>query len=164
MNFCKKLKVKSPSRGTAGSAGLDFFVPEDTEEFREVFKEKNPNIQINETGIILNPHERVNIPSGIKMEIPEGTALVAYNKSGVSLKYGLDVGASVVDSDYTGMIHLSLVNTSNETVHINYGQKIIQFLLYDVRFDSLEEKENESEVFTRDSERGEGGFGSTGVK
>lgn len=164
MNFCKKLKVKSPERGTPGSAGLDFFVPENTEEFVKMFKDKNPTIQIDDTGITLNPHERVNIPSGIKIEIPEGTALIAYNKSGVSLKYGLDIGASVVDSDYTGMVHLSLVNTSNEKVHINYGQKIIQFLLYNVRFDSLEEKKDESEVFTRDSKRGEGGFGSTGTK
>lgn len=161
MNFCKKLEVKSPSRGTLGSAGIDFFVPENTKEFIEMFKEKNPAIQIDETGITLNSHERVNIPSGIKMELPEGTALIAYNKSGVSLKYGLDVGASVVDSDYTGMIHLSLVNTSNGIVHISYGQKIIQFLLFDVRFDIPEEKKDESEVFTRTSERGEGGFGST---
>ena len=74
----------------------------------------------------------------------------------------LDVGASVVDEDYKGVIHLSLVNTSNECVKLEYGQKIIQFLLIPVAYDEVVEVNSEDELFTRDSERGSGGFGSTG--
>ena len=137
-------------------------MPENTPKFVEMFKEKNPTIQINEEGIILGPHERVNIPSGIKINVPEGCALIAYNKSGVSLKYGLDVGATVVDEDYTGIIHISLVNTSEDIVKINYGQKIVQWLLIPVRYDMLEEVNSEEDCFDRESERGDGAFGSTG--
>lgn len=160
MKILKTLNVKTPARGTSVAAGLDFFVPENTEEFVQAFKEKNPNIQIDENGITMGPHERVNIPSGIKAQVPNGHALIAYNKSGVSLKYGLDVGAAVVDEDYQGVIHLSLVNTSEDIVKINYGQKIIQFLLIPVFYDTVEEV---TELFTEASERGEGGFGSTGT-
>ena len=165
MNYLKTLEVKSPNRGTPFSAGIDFFVPENTEAFVKAFKEKNPNIYIDsERGIVLGPHERVNIPSGIKAEVPRGFAMIAYNKSGVSLKYGLDVGATVVDEDYQGVIHLSLVNTSDEIVEIKFGQKIIQFLLIPVKYEEIVEVNSEEEVFTRDSKRKSGGFGSTGIK
>ena len=164
MKILKTLNVKTPSRGTEVAAGIDFFVPEKSEDFIKCFFEKNQNVLITDEGIILNPHQRVNIPSGIKAEIPKGYALIAYNKSGVSLKYGLDVGATVVDEDYQGIIHLSLVNTSDKTLIINYGQKIIQFLLIPIFYDKVELVNNEEELFTRNSQRGEGGFGSTGIK
>ena len=162
MKIYKTLSVKSPTRGTKVAAGIDFYVPENTEEFIEAFKEKNPNIYIDLAGIVLHPHERVNIPSGIKAEVPHGYALIAFNKSGVSLKYGLDVGASVVDEDYEGVIHLSLVNTSNEDVSIGYGQKIIQFVLLPVNYEMPEEVFTLEDLFTRESERKAGAFGSTG--
>lgn len=164
MKILKTLNVKTPNRGTSVAAGLDFFVPEDSLEFRNAFYEKNPNVALNNDGITLQPHQRVNIPSGIKAEVPQGYALIAYNKSGVSLNYGLDVGATVVDEDYEGVIHLSLVNTSNDKVQIKFGQKIIQFLLIPVLYEKVELVESEEDLFTRNSERGEGGFGSTGDK
>lgn len=162
IKFMKVMDVKSPNRGTSVAAGLDFFIPENTEAFVEAFKAKNPDIQIDNNGIVLGPHERMNVPSGIKAEVPQGYALIAYNKSGVSLKYGLDVGATVVDEDYKGVIHLSLVNTSNDLVHIDFGQKIIQFVLLPVLYAQPVEVFSEDELFTRESERGEGGFGSSG--
>lgn len=172
MKFLRVLNVKAPTRGTSVAAGIDFFVPECTKEFIEMFKEKNPNIELrteynhmyDDGTIVLGPHERVNIPSGIKAEVPHGYALIAYNKSGVSLKYGLDIGASVVDEDYKGQIHLSLVNTSDDIVYINCGQKIVQFVLIPVNYEMPEEVNSEEELFTRDSERGEGAFCSTGEK
>lgn len=164
MKFIKTLEVKSPNRGTAKSAGIDFFIPENTFEFSQAFIEKNPNVQIDDSGITLKPHQRINIPSGIRANVPEGFALIAFNKSGVSLKYGLDTGACVVDEDYQGVIHLSLVNTSETDVHVDYGQKIIQFILIPVFYDTLEEVKNESECFTNTTERGSGAFGSTGTK
>lgn len=164
MRYCKVADVKSPVRGTERSAGIDFFVPSYTEEFETKFKAKNPSILIDKDyGISLLPHERVNIPSGIKAEVPTGFALIAYNKSGVSLKYGLDVGASVVDEDYQGEIHISLVNTSDTEVKIAFGQKIVQFILVPIFYDDLTECPEEL-CFTRNSERKSGGFGSTGSK
>lgn len=162
MKISKIRNVKTPNRGTEKSAGIDFFIPDYDEKFKEDFLNKNPNIIINEEGILLYPHQRVNIPSGIKCNIPSGYALIAYNKSGISLKYGLDVGASVIDEDYQGELHLSLVNTSNEEIKINYGQKIIQFILLPVFYDIIEEIE-ENLLFEEKTERGNGGFGSTGV-
>ena len=162
MNFIKCLDVKSPNRGTPGSAGLDFFVPNLSEQFKSEFKAKNPNINITDDGINLYPQERMNIPSGIKASIPSGYALIAFNKSGVSLKYGLDVGACVIDEDYQGQIHLSLTNTSNELVHIDYGQKILQFIVVPVLYDEMNEVFSEEDCFASVSERGAGGYGSTG--
>ena len=92
MKITKIRDVKTPIRGTEGSAGIDFFVPED-------FPKDLCTIQ---------PNERFFIPSGIKANVPDGFALIAFNKSGVALKKGLLVGASVVDSDYQGEIHLHL--------------------------------------------------------
>ena len=163
MRICRVRDVKVPNRGTDRSAGIDFFIPENSEDFVNAFMEKNKDNTINSDGIFIESGQRVNIPSGIKANVPEGYALIAYNKSGVSLKYGLDIGASVVDEDYQGEIHLSLVNTSNKQVHITYGQKIVQFILLPVFYDSIEEV-SEEDCFDFETQRGSGAFGSTGVK
>lgn len=134
--------VKLPSRGTEGSAGIDFFVPTDFEN------------------ITLKPGESVLIPSGIKANVPRGCALVAFNKSGVAVKQGLSVGACVVDEDYQGEIHLHMVNTSDTEQTITSGQKIVQFVLLPINYDEIEEVH---ELPTRESQRGAGGFGSTGI-
>jgi dUTP pyrophosphatase len=88
-------------------------------------------------------------------------ALIAFNKSGVSAKLGLDVLACVVDCDYQGEIHLSLVNTSNEVINILPGQKLVQFILLDVNICPIEEV-NDNAIYNSVTERGSGGFGSTG--
>lgn len=163
LKYYKVFDVKSPSRGTTRSAGIDFYVPEFTEEFKKLFIEKNPTIAYDSSQICLYPHERVNIPSGIKVEIPEGYALIAFNKSGIATKTGLDIGASVVDEDYTGIVHISLTNTTDNPIFIKYGQKIVQFVLIPVNYAGLLEVDSEDILFTRASERGAGGFGSTGL-
>lgn len=137
--------VKLPQRGTTGSAGLDFFVPND---------------RASET---IQPGDKTFIPSGIKANVPDGHALIAFNKSGVALKKGLMVGACVVDSDYQGEIHLHLVNTGNQAVTIEAGEKLVQFLLIPVAHDPVEEVP-EDELFLSNTERGVGGFGSTGIQ
>ena len=147
MKITKIRDVKTPIRGTEGSAGIDFFVPED-------FPKDLCTIQ---------PNERFFIPSGIKANVPDGFALIAFNKSGVALKKGLLVGASVVDSDYQGEIHLHLVNTSYKAVTIEPGEKLTQFLLIPVDHCEITVVE-EDELFTEETTRGSGGFGSTGVK
>ena len=146
MKITKIRNVKTPTRGTNGSAGIDFFVPEDyPNSLRRVM-----------------PSGRFFIPSGIKADVPEGYALIAFNKSGVALKKGLMVGACVVDSDYQGEIHLHLVNTSSEVVTIEPGEKLAQFLLVPVDHCPIEVV-SPNQLFAEETERGDGGFGSTGV-
>ncbi len=103
------------------------------------------------------------IPSGIKADVPQGHALIAFNKSGVAVKKNLYVGASVVDEDYQGEIHINLTNVGREEVEINPGEKIIQFILLPVFYDTIEEVELEN-LYAGATTRGEGGFGSTGVE
>lgn len=144
MKFCKVRDVKSPQRSHETDAGIDFFIPNDFEQ-TQVFA-----------------HDSINIPSGIKVKIPHGYALIAFNKSGIATKLGLDVGANVVDEGYQGEIHLHLFNTTNHFVKIEKGQKIVQFILVPVNYEMPEEV-SEEELFDSKSERGENGFGSTGV-
>ena len=147
MKISKIRNVKTPTRGTIGSAGIDFYVPNDyPNSLRRVA-----------------PGERYFIPSGIKANVPEGYALIAMNKSGVALKKGLMVGACVVDSDYQGEIHLHLVNTGTNDVTIEPGEKLTQFLLIPVDHCPVEVVD-ESDLFDDETTRGSGGFGSTGVK
>ena len=72
-------------------------------------------------------------------------------------------GACVVDSDYQGEIHIHLVNTSKKKVDIEAGEKLIQFLLIPVDHCPVEVVP-ETELFSDETQRGSGGFGSTGVK
>ena len=147
MKISKIRNVKTPTRGTIGSAGIDFYVPNDyPNSLRRVA-----------------PGERYFIPSGIKANVPEGYALIAMNKSGVALKKGLMVGACVVDSDYQGEIHLHLVNTGTNDVTIEAGEKLTQFLLIPVDHCPVEVVD-ETDLFDDETTRGSGGFGSTGVK
>lgn len=147
MKLAKIRNVKTPTRGTIGSAGIDFFVPDDY-----------PNSLCK-----IGPGDRFFIPSGIKANVPEGYALIAFNKSGVALKKGLMVGACVVDSDYQGEIHLHLVNTSDQPVTIEAGDKLTQFLLVPVNHCPVDVVDVD-ELFCEETTRGTGGFGSTGVK
>ncbi len=146
MKISKVRNVKTPTRGTEGSAGIDFYVPDDYPD--DLCR--------------VAPGERYFIPSGIKANVPEGFALIAMNKSGVALKKGLMVGACVVDSDYQGEIHLHLVNTSTKDAFVEPGEKLTQFLLIPVNHCSVE-LVGEEELFDTQTSRGSGGFGSTGV-
>ena len=145
MKIAKVRNVKTPTRGTPESAGIDFYIPED-------YTQKNP----------LWPNQSVFIPSGIKADVPKGHALIAFNKSGVALKKDLRVGACVVDEDYQGEIHLHLTNIGKNKVYLSAGEKIVQFILLPVFYDAVEVVE-ESVLFDTETQRGSGGFGSTGT-
>jgi dUTP pyrophosphatase len=135
--------VKTPERGTHKSAGIDFFVPNYYPP------------------VLIQPGESILIPSGVKANVPTGYALIAFNKSGIASKLNLHVGACVVDEDYQGEIHLNLVNQSNQAVEINGGMKIIQFILLPVNY-SMPVVVDIDMLYQFESERGSGGFGSTG--
>ena len=160
MKIAKVRSVKTPVRGTAQSAGIDFFVPNDfTEE-------------------ILLPRRDLLIPSGIKVSVPKGYMLMAAEKSGVvtsrnaaiaagrkpklgAFESVVVLGAKIVDEDYQGEIHIHLVNVGQNYVIIKPGMKIAQFILVPVLYDTIEEVP-ETELFSETSSRGDGGFGSTG--
>lgn len=168
--YAKTRNVKSPDRGTSRSAGIDFFVPEFTADFLKNIIDKNPNYSIlrpgnysyyiikNEKKILLAPHERLMIPSGIKIRGRANIAFNAHNKSGKGVKKGLDRLAEIVDEDYQGELHISIVNTSNFIVEIEENEKLIQWLEVNVDYSELEEV-SEDKLFISKTERGEKGFG-----
>jgi dUTP pyrophosphatase len=85
------------------------------------------------------------------------------NKSGVATKKRLQVGACVVDCDYQGEIHIHVFNSGKEMVEIKPGDKLVQFVLTPIIKAKLIECETEEQVFPTQTERGAGGFGSTGT-
>jgi dUTP pyrophosphatase len=162
ISFVKVRNVKTPSRGTSQSVGIDFFVPEFNDQFINDLKEKNKNVNlIDNKTIQLLPHESILIPSGIHVKLPENTFLNAFNKSGVSSKKSLLKMAETVDEDYQGEIHISIINSGNKIQTISENEKLIQFILLPARYDELNELKNKNELYNEITERGEGGFGST---
>jgi len=168
--------VKTPERGTAVSAGLDFFIPAFDKAFLDDFKSKNPNYCTLRPGnysyyiagepdagkILLGSGERLMIPAGIKMNVDANKAVVMFNKSGIAVKKGLIAGACVIDEDYQGEVHISIINTSNHIIEINEGEKIIQGLTLDVSYQQPVMYDTHDLLYVDGtSERGIGGFGST---
>ena len=145
MKFAKTRDVKSPTRANSADAGIDFFVPNDM-----------PKIE-------LRSGDKCLIPSGIKVDVPEGYALIAFNKSGIATGRELQVGACVVDCGYQGEVHFHLFNYGNNVVWLHPGEKIVQFVLLPLGDPAVEEVK-EKDLYTEVSSRGEGGFGSTGTK
>ena len=96
---------------------------------------------------------------GLACKFPKGHALLVYNKSGRSTKLKLDKGAEVIDAGYRGEIHVHLFNHSDVNVIIKKGEKIAQLILVPIwAGQPVEVEELDS------TERGDGGFGSSGVK
>jgi dUTP pyrophosphatase len=107
--------------------------------------------------ISIAPNQRVQISTGIAIEIPEGFVGLIWDKSGLSHKSGLKTLGGVIDSQYRGEIKVGMINLSDETYNFETGQKIAQMLIQKVEQVDLIESDLLSE-----SSRGEGGFGSTG--
>lgn len=103
------------------------------------------------------PSQRVTIRTGISLEIPEEYVGLIWPRSGMSVKNGIDVLAGVVDSGYRGEIKVCLLNTSREWMDIKEGDRIAQILFQEVPHFQLQEVD-----ILQNSDRGEGGFGSSG--
>ena len=155
-------EVKTPTRGTTGSAGIDFYVPNSLKGIGVSGKCEIRSFNGNQH-IAIAPHGDALIPSGVKVQVPEGWALIAFNKSGVAVKHGLSVGACVIDEDYQGEIHLHLTNRTQSEIIVNAGDKIIQFVLLPYSKEGITVVPLE-ELYETTTARGEGGFGSTGGK
>lgn len=160
MKFCKVRDVRSPLRAHSNDAGIDFYIPKYSEEFKIKLKELNPRLWIDDKGIEIASGEKIIIPSGIKVKVPEGYALIAFDKSGVATKKGLLLLAKVVDESYLGEVIITMVNTSRDLSILEYDSKLIQMILIPMFYDTTEEISiDEYEKFS--SARGDGGFGST---
>ena len=129
-----------PEYNTSGSAGMDL---------RAYL----------ESSIILEPGERKLIPTGLQIELPEGTEAQVRPRSGLAFKHGITVlnSPGTIDADYRGDIGVILINHSKYSFEIKNGERIAQLIIAKhetvswLPVDTLE-----------DSERGSGGFGSTG--
>ena len=171
--FIKVREVVSPNRANPNDAGLDFYVP--TNLTSEDIHSKNGfdsggydlDIPFSEhfvRHIALQPGHRILIPSGIKGLLePRSSMLMAANKSGISTKKGLIYTAEIVDSPYTGEIHIGIYNTSHEFQIIEAGTKLVQFIHVPIYL--TEPEEVTQEEFYNDAQywgtRGNNGFGST---
>lgn len=109
--------------------------------------------------IALKPMERWLFPTGIYIQLPEGYEAQIRPRSGLAAKYGVTVtnAPGTIDADYTGEVKVSLINLSADTVVIQPGERIAQMVV------AKYEKVTWNEVAILDkTERGDGGFGSTG--
>jgi dUTP pyrophosphatase len=131
-----------PAYATEGAAGLDI----------------RANIS---EAIVLSPLERQLIPTGLFVAIPLGYEIQIRPRSGLAFKHGITVlnTPGTIDADYRGEIKVLLVNLSNEPFSIEPGERIAQMVL--AKHETLSWKTTEELPST---ERGAGGFGSTGVK
>jgi dUTP pyrophosphatase len=114
-----------------------------------------------ETTIVIQPLDRVLIKTGLFLEMENGLECQVRPRSGLALKKGISVlnTPGTIDADYRGEIGVILVNLSNLEVSIEDGERIAQLVFCKVEHVSLTEV-----AVLNDSERGVGGFGSTGLK
>lgn len=110
--------------------------------------------------VVIKPGERVAVPTGIAIQIPDGWGAFVFPRSGLSLKSGITMCncVGVIDTDYTGELKAAVINISDKEFTVNSGDRIAQLVFLPVekaRFVSAEELD--------DTDRGDGGFGSTGI-
>ncbi len=112
-----------------------------------------------ESTIIIKPRERAMIPTGLSFEIPPGFEIQTRPRSGLAWKHGLSIinTPGTIDADYRGEVKILLINSGEEPIEIKDQERVAQCVLAPV----IQAVWLESNELT-DSERGVGGFGSTG--
>ena len=138
----KSLSGSLPTYATDGASGMDLraFIDEP---------------------VILQPMERRLIPTGLFVQIPEGYEGQVRARSGLAIKHGIGLVNSIgtIDSDYRGELKIPVINFGNESFTINNGDRIAQLVIASY--------ERVVPIMVSDideTDRGEGGFGHTGVK
>ena len=124
-----------PTRAHSMDAGLDLCSPVD---------------------VLLMPQASAVIDTGVHVELPPGSVGFLKSKSGLNVKHGI-LGEGVIDAGYTGSIRVKLYNHGGDTYKIRRGDKITQLVILPVILPDLEKVDS-----LEDTERGCGGFGSTG--
>ena len=140
VQIVNKSAYEAPFYATVNSAGMDL----------------KANI---DAPITLAPLQRAMVPTGLYIALPEGTEAQIRPRSGLAAKHGVTVlnTPGTIDADYRGEIKVILVNLSNEPFTINPGERIAQMVV--ARYEKVEW--DEVEVLD-ETDRGAGGFGSTG--
>ncbi len=131
--------AKTPNYAHQGDAGLDLYSAEEN--------------------YVLKPGERKGFLTGIKMEIPDGCVGLIWDKSGLAAKYGIKTMAGVIDSTYRGEVIVMLINFGNKEYLVEKNAKIAQMLIQKIERAEIEVVED-----LNITKRGDGGFGSTGMK
>jgi len=124
-----------PTRATEGSAGFDLYCT---------------------ARVDLPPGQRLLLPAGIAVALPPGTCGQIWPRSGMATRQGIDRLAGLVDADYRGEVHVSLVNHGLDVAEFRPGDRIGQLVVVPVIVDAVEVDKLD------DTERGSGGFGSSG--
>ena len=126
-----------PTRGSGGAVGYDLY---STEE------------------VVVPPTHRALVGTGIAIVLPVGVYGRVAPRSGLAVKYGIQVGAGVIDPDYTGEIKVVLFNHGDKDFEVKKGDRVAQLIL-----ERCETPEVEEVGAVEETERGAGGFGSTGA-
>lgn len=131
-----------PQQATAGSAGYDLRACIDAPQ-------------------TIPPGGSAVFPTGLAAEIPAGTAGFVFTRSGLGIRHGLVVknGVGVIDSDYRGEIHVGLYNCGDAPYTVEPGERVAQMIVMSYFAPRIEEVSSLTET-----QRGTGGFGSTGTK
>lgn len=130
--------VTPPKYQTPGSAGCDVHAA---------------------ASVIIAPGQRMLVPTGLRLEIPEGFECQVRPRSGLALRYGVIVfnTPSTIDSDYRGEVSILLINAGNMPFYVGVGDRIAQFVFAPVTVATFEEVDELSSTT-----RGEGGWGHSG--
>lgn len=126
-----------PTRGSGGAVGYDLY---STEE------------------VVVPPTHRALVGTGIAIVLPVGVYGRVAPRSGLAVKHGIQVGAGVVDPDYTGEIKVVLFNHGDKDFEVKKGDRVAQLIL-----ERCETPDIEEVGAVEETERGAGGFGSTGA-
>lgn len=140
VKIVNRSKYPTPEYATSQSAGVDL------------------RASIDEP-VVLSSLERAMVPTGIYIELPDGYEAQIRPRSGLAAKHGISIvnAPGTIDADYRGEIKVVLVNLSKEDFVINPGERIAQMVV--AKYEKVVWKEVET---LSESERGAGGFGSTG--
>lgn len=141
IRIVNKSGMPLPKYETTGSAGMDL----------------RANLKAE---ITLKPLERALIPTGLFIELPHGYEAQVRPRSGMSIKHGITMINCIgtIDSDYRGEIKVPVVNLSNESYTLKHGERVAQMVLAKYETAVLE-----SVDVINETDRGIGGFGSTGI-
>ena len=151
MSLSNRVKVfklrklsKTPVRAHATDAGMDFFFCPSAGDH-----------------VTINPGQSAVLETGVKVEVPQNYMLQIMNKSGIASKRSLLTGACVVDRGYNGEIFINLHNVGKTPQVISQGEKLAQGVFVKICTPSVVEI-SEDLIYEKPTDRGSGGFGSTG--
>ena len=142
VHIVNKGKHPLPTYATEHSAGMDL----------------RANLEVS---IILAPGQRALIPTGLFLELPEGTEAQVRPRSGLAFKHGVTVlnAPGTIDADYRGEVGVLLINHGQEPFEVKDGERVAQLVVARYVRVALEESDD-----LRSTERGAGGFGHTGTR